>query len=176
MIFSIIYFILLAFMTNVNATGHTGIVGMGRTIFEPLCCYACLSAFWGLNLYCNENPGTYHATGNAPSCHAKNQPYLSSLAYCMLVKCEAANVGHNEVERCWSNVAGDGLEVSSMGDSLPRTAPSAELAYNAISLNETSLVNAQYYQDTIATIQAYRSQEAVHALYGFVPNSLLQRF
>lgn len=70
------------------------------------------------------------------------------------------------VNQCWSKVAGDGVQVSSLENNLPDSVPTIELAYNAASLDEVSLVNGQYYEDSRVTISSARKQESVHALYG----------
>jgi len=93
----------------------------------------------------------------------------------MQVKCAADNVSESQVEQCWEEVAGDGLQVSSLEDNLPASAPTTELAYNAVSLSNTSLVNDQYYEDSRRTIQSYVSAESAHALYGFgIPHTALR--
>jgi hypothetical protein len=113
---------LIFFITGINAGSDIGVIGLGRTVFQPLCCYACLSSFWGLQLSCTPPQQAKHDIGSSPSCHSTNDPYLSSLAYCMQVKCAADSVSENEVEQCWDKVAGDGLQVSSLEDNLPISA------------------------------------------------------
>jgi hypothetical protein len=85
----------------------------------------------------------------------------------MQVKCAVDNVTASQVDQCWDKVAGDGYQVSSLEDNLPSSAPTTQLAYNAVSLSATSLVNDQYYADSRKTIQSYVSAESAHALYGF---------
>jgi hypothetical protein len=142
-----------------------GVVGLGRNLFQPTCCYACLSSFWSLLLPCSQvDPRAFSNT--SPQCHASNTAYLSSLAYCMEQKCGADNVSTSLIEQCWNRVAGDGLHVSSFNSSLPLVAPTSELAYDATTLGGTSmLVNASYYLDTRDTLLAYAGQERDHALY-----------
>jgi hypothetical protein len=163
---------------RIDASG-AGVVGLGLTPFEPLCCYACLSSFWGLQLTCTTNSthlegrgegdGPQHIVSTSPSCHATNLPYLESLAYCIQQKCTSDNVSSSNIDQCWANVAGDGLQVPSLENSLPNsTLVATQLAYNATTLNQTSLVNEQYYADSRSTIQGYVKQESAHALYGYV--------
>ena len=177
MMWSLKYFTLclVFFITGINAGSDIGVIGLGRTVFQPLCCYACLSSFWGLQLSCTPPQRAKHDTGSSPACHSTNDPYLSSLAYCMQVKCAADNVSESQVEQCWEKVAGDGLQVSSLEDNLPASAPTTELAYYAVSLSTTSLVNDQYYEDSRRTIQSNVSAESAHALYGFgIPHTALR--
>ena len=86
----------------------------------------------------------------------------------MKVKCAADNISETQVDSCWSKVAGDGMPVSSLQDNLPPSAPTIELPYDAVALEDTSLVNDQYYEDSRETIQGYVKQESAHALYGYL--------
>lgn len=142
----------------------SGLVGLGRTLFEPDCCYACLSSFWSLELSCSQPSGRVFSI-NTPQCHAANKPYLTSLAYCMQQECSTDGVAVTQIEQCWNEVAGDGDPVSSYESNLPNSPPSVALAYNATSLNETVLVNDTYYLHTRDTLAAYSNQERYHALY-----------
>jgi hypothetical protein len=90
------------------------------------------------------------------------------LAYCMHVKCAADNVSSSETEQCWARVAGDGVSVGSLESNLPSIVPAVMLPYDVGSLNQTSLVNEQYFEDSRKTIQGYVKQESAHALYGQV--------
>src|SRR5580700_1013742 len=111
-----------------------GVVGLGRTIFQPTCCYACLSSFWSLWLSCSQ-PEIGAFSINSPQCHASNEPYLTSLAYCMQQKCAIDGVSSSQIAKCWNEVAGDGASVSSFESNLPDSPPTDELTYNASSLN-----------------------------------------
>lgn len=164
--FSKIIFLLLLSLISAAYTADIGLVGLGRTVFEPLCCYSCLASLWGLELSCTQSAVPDQPRGSDPFCHATSTPYLSSLAYCIRTKCAAENVSTNTAEECWSSVAGDGIAVSGLEDSFPRTAPTTELAYNGTSLDKTSLVNEQYYKVSRSTIQEYVKGEYAHALYG----------
>ncbi|KUJ18314.1 uncharacterized protein LY89DRAFT_717889 [Mollisia scopiformis] len=154
---------------NGTAYSGAGLVGLGRTVFEPSCCYACLSSLWALQLPCTPAQYIELRVGNPPPCHARYPYYLNSLAYCMEVKCAADNtVSPAQVETCWNNVAGDGLPVPSLEAALPKVPPTHQLAYNATMLNTTMLVNDQMYEDSKRTIEAYVRQESAHARYGTV--------
>jgi hypothetical protein len=163
------------FFTNAVVTGsNVGVVGLGRTIFEPLCCYGCLASLWGLTLDCTGRENPKNPIGSSPGCHSTNTPYLNSLAYCIQLKCASDNVSLSESETCWNAVAGDGDIVSSLQDNLPVTSPTTQLAYDASSLSQASLVNDQYYEDSRETIQRYVKQETAHALYGYALISWLK--
>lgn len=161
-------FATVIFSNIVFAGSNTGVVGLGRTIFEPLCCYGCLASLWGLDLDCTVQENPREPTGSNAQCHSTNTPYLNSLAYCMQVKCALDNVSSSTTETCWSAVAGDGATVGNLQGNLPSTPPTIELAYHAFSLSNTSLVNDQFYENSRTTIEAYVKQETAHALYGYV--------
>lgn len=142
-----------------------GVVGLGRNLFQPTCCYACLSSFWALLLPCSKVDRKAFSN-TSPQCHASNTAYLSSLAYCMEQRCGADNVPNSLIEQCWDKVAGDGLPVSGFNSNLPLVPPTSELAYDATTLGGTPmLANASYYLDTRDTLLAYAGQESDHALY-----------
>jgi hypothetical protein len=86
----------------------------------------------------------------------------------MEVRCAADNVSSSETEQCWAKVAGDGFPVGTLQTNLPSTVPNVTLPYDATALDQMSLVDEQYYEDTRTTIQGYVKQESAHALYGFV--------
>lgn len=86
----------------------------------------------------------------------------------MQLKCAADNLTSFETDACWNKVAGDGINVGSLEANLPSAAPTVQLAYDATSLQQTSLVDNQYYEDSRATIQGYAKQESAHALYGYL--------
>ncbi len=51
---------------------------------------------------------------------------------------------------------------------LPSSIPNITLGYDATKLEQKSLVDEQYYEDSRTNIQDYVKQESVHALYGLV--------
>ncbi|KAE9375350.1 hypothetical protein N431DRAFT_463438 [Stipitochalara longipes BDJ] len=168
MFFKFILSVCLLLASGIDA-GSFGVIGLGRTIFQPLCCYACLSSFWGLQLSCTiigRNPT--QQTGSNPFCHSTNTIYLSSLAYCVQTRCAADNASSRETQQCWAKVAGDGLPVGTLQAFLPSTPPTVTLSYGATTLDQTSLVDDQYYEDSRTTIQGYMKQESSHALYGTI--------
>lgn len=132
----------LSFMTTTavavgKGTAHegAGLVGLGRQIFQPLCCYACLSSIWALQLPCTPERYVELGIGNPPQCHATNSVYLSTLAYCLQQKCATDTSSSPEkVDKCWNNVAGDGEKVPTLEASLPKMALTVMLPYNATSL------------------------------------------
>jgi len=73
----------------------------------------------------------------------------------MHVKCAADNVSSSETEQCWARVAGDGVSVGSLESNLPSIVPAVTLPYDAGSLDQTSLVNEQYYEDSQKMNQGY---------------------
>lgn len=157
------------------AVADFGLVGLGRDLFEPRCCYSCLSSLWGLQLTCTDihtkRPGDAENNSTSPQCHSTNAVYLSSLAYCISTTCAAENVSNTTTESCWKEVAGDGLSINDLEYYLPSTTPTIQLSYNATILSQVSLVNEQYYQDTRNTIKTYVKQESTHTIYGYVAGS-----
>jgi hypothetical protein len=160
MVLRLFSLLILNIALRIYASPNIGVVGLGRTIFEPLCCYACLSSLWPLQLSCTRG---YHDPPQG--CHASNVPYLSSLAYCMRQHCPVDSINTAQTEQCWNAVAGDGQPVTSYEDSLPSSPPATQLAYDATSLSVTSTVNETLYSDSRNTLVAYQYQESKHALY-----------
>lgn len=168
MISSTLFSAIILYSTIVQAGGNLGVVGLGRSLFEPLCCYGCLSSLWGLKLSCTEVQSADSKGPSSALCHATDATYLSSLAYCVKSKCAEENITTSATKQCWGKVAGDGLSMKALEDYLLASAPIIQLSYSSLSFQEVSLVNDRYYQDSKQTIQGYVKQESAHALYGFV--------
>lgn len=86
----------------------------------------------------------------------------------MQTKCAADNVSSSGIEQCWAKVAGDGVLVGTLEANLPSIVPTVTLPYDATALDQTSLIDDQYYEDSRTTIKGYVKQESAHALYGLV--------
>jgi hypothetical protein len=152
-------------LSTAQLSNGIGVASLGRTLFQPPCCYACLSSFWSLELSCSQTKGKGTFSINSPQCHASNKPYLASLAYCMQQKCAIDDVAISQISQCWNEVAGDGASVSSFENNLPGSPPTNELSYDATSLSGIMLVNDGYYLDSRNTLGAYAGQEGNHARY-----------
>lgn len=94
-----------------------GLIGYGISMYKPPCAYACKDSISN-PLNCDEHADHHMRVVRrmsgmdmekpSPECHASNEPYLQTLAYCMSTHCEDVEVW--KLERFWKmNVAGRAL-------------------------------------------------------------------
>ncbi|KAI9740902.1 MAG: hypothetical protein M1818_004508 [Claussenomyces sp. TS43310] len=143
MLWSALCYLTLSFLfwSQAVCAEGVGLVGLGNEIFTPTCCYACLSSLWPLELSCSQSNLTKTFAPSTPQCHASNEAYLTSLAYCVRQKCTAEKVPKALFETCWAGVAGDGLDVGDLYSHLPEKAPTKQLGLGATDLSQTSLID-----------------------------------
>ncbi|CAK7218463.1 hypothetical protein SEUCBS140593_003552 [Sporothrix eucalyptigena] len=173
---------LLSILSTVSAQTGTGIIGYGITYWRDLCCQACYDSLSALYLNCT----TFMADDGSSdgmdmggdssddmmgmtddACRNSNTPWLQTMAYCIQSECNSH--GYTDVtkqEKCFLLHALDGDTTGpSYQDSLPATAPTVELAADAMWLNETSLVNADLYYSTYGTEGNFADSEYYHTKY-----------
>ena len=164
----------VVFISYVSAelSSGTGIVGQGRVLFKPECCFACLSSLWSLSLPCSQGDVNSTLSINSPACHASTVPYLQSLAWCLQDYCPSDGVGQDKIESFWPGSAGDGMQVRSWQSYLTAR-PATTLPLNATSLTEAGLVSSTKYQYSKETLKSYARQEGYHSLYRYGAHLLL---
>ncbi|KAI0433302.1 ferric reductase like transmembrane component-domain-containing protein [Xylaria sp. FL1042] len=176
------FFILIQYA---NATSN-GIVGFGIDIYPDLCCQSCRDSLSALYLSCTTFPDTTNASSTDSSgmkkrhddgsmdadmpmtsdaCRASSQPWLQTMAYCIQQNCNAVGFGITKQVKCFSKEALAGGTTPTFQESLPKIAPSVELAKDAVWLNSTSLVNSELYYDTYGTYAEFGRSENLHTKY-----------
>ncbi|KAH7309291.1 ferric reductase like transmembrane component-domain-containing protein [Rhexocercosporidium sp. MPI-PUGE-AT-0058] len=159
-----------------------GTIGMGITMYKPVCAYACydsLSALWlncttfasasddmagmegmDMKLLKRMDMGEEPEATTSMECVASNMPWLQTLAYCLKDRCGIDGVGENKIAKAYSTLSMSDTAVYS--EMLPAEAPTTMLEADAMWLNETSLVNYDMYFSNRQTLQEFEYQEDTH--------------
>lgn len=167
------------FIAKVNA-GANGIIGFGISLYQDLCCQACHDSLSFLYLNCTtfsdgEDSSDMDMSGmdmsdmpmgtTSDECYASNQPWLQTMAYCIQQNCNADGYPADQQAQCFSTYAVGGASQPAFQESLPTTAPTEELAEDAMWLNDTSLVNQDLYSSTHGTYGEFARAEYYHSRY-----------
>lgn len=157
-----------------------GIVGFGISLYEDLCCQACHDSLSTLWLNCTTFMSSDDMSGmdmsmsmdmdmpmgmTSDECYASNTPWLQTMAYCIQQNCNADGYPAAKQAKCFSNQAVAGASEPTFQDSLPASAPTEELAADAMWLNVTSLVNHELYYSTHGTLGEFARSEYFHTRY-----------
>ncbi|KAI0444143.1 ferric reductase like transmembrane component [Xylaria telfairii] len=172
--------------TQYASAASNGIVGFGIDLYSDLCCQSCRDSLSTLYLTCTTFPDSNNASSmdtsgmrkrhdeggmdedmpmTSDDCRASNLPWLQTMAYCIQQNCNAVGFGAAEQVKCFSNQALSGAAKPTLQESLPTTAPTVELASDAVWLNSTSLVNSELYYDTYGTYAEFGRSEYLHTRY-----------
>lgn len=172
--------------TQYANAANNGIVGFGVDLYPDLCCQSCRDSLSTLYLSCtnfpdNSNVSSTYTSGmkkrhdeggmeegiptTSEDCRASNLPWLQTMAYCIKQNCNANGFEHTKQIKCFSNQALAGSAEPTFQESLPVTAPTVELASDAVWLNSTSLVNSELYYETYGTYAEFGRSEYLHTKY-----------
>ncbi|KAL2066035.1 hypothetical protein VTL71DRAFT_2106 [Oculimacula yallundae] len=172
--------------TSVVATNH-GLVGMGITMYKPVCAHAChetLSLLWlncttfampghdvdgkgGMSMKLHKRSGDL---GKGPvattslKCRASDLPWLQTLAYCMKDRCGADGVGEKDIVKAYTKLSMSDKAVYS--EMVPAVAPTVQLEADAKWLNQTMLVNYENWFSWRQTLQEFEYDDEVHTQLG----------
>lgn len=160
-----------------------GVVGFGISLYQDLCCQACHDSLSTLFLNCTTFMSSDDMAGmdmgmkkrdmesdmpmgmTSDECYASNTPWLQTMAYCIQQNCNADGYPAEKQAQCFSNQAVAGASEPTFQASLPATAPTVELAADAMWLNVTSLVNRDLYYSTHGTLGEFARSEYLHTRY-----------
>lgn len=101
-------------------------------------------------------------------CYATNMPWLQTMAYCIQQNCNADGYSAEKQAKSFRTQAVAGASEPTFQDSLPATAPTAELSEDEMWLNVTSLVNRDTYYNTYGTLKEFARSEYIHTRYSYV--------
>ncbi|KAJ8115034.1 hypothetical protein ONZ43_g4761 [Nemania bipapillata] len=176
---------LLSPAQHVRAASN-GIVGFGIELYTDLCCQSCRDSLSSLYLSCTTFPNSTstssmddssmmkkrHDEGTmvgvpitSDDCRASSLPWLQTMAYCIQQNCNAVGFESAKQIKCFSKEALAGAVTPTLQESLPATAPTVELARDAVWLNSTSLVNGELYYATYGTYAEFGRSEYLHTKY-----------
>jgi hypothetical protein len=164
-------------------------IGLGIKMYEPSCAYACRTVIGMAMLDCNESPSDDHSQhamkkrhGHAstvtPECRSTNQPFLSTLAYCISQRCfndSSISPVPSKSRIEWYFTA------ESTGDkTVPPTlsyaealntvhaAPNATYDPEEMMLESTMLVGVDAWYNERISLETFRDRETQHAKYRYV--------
>lgn len=160
------------------------LVGYGIYPYNPPCAFACHRSLSNLMLQCSGDMASGghmggHSDMISPQCRAGDTPWLTTLAWCMRIKCAEYHVPTSELEAFW--------EVQSTGD--PTVAPkwshsttlfnidrspTQELTRVDDTLNLTALVNPAIYEAQYNALTAVQRENVVESGYGCEMTSSIQ--
>ncbi|KAK0741572.1 hypothetical protein B0T18DRAFT_440770 [Schizothecium vesticola] len=129
-----------------------GIVGFGTHPYDLPCAHACQRSITSFKLSCShdmEEEGHSHGpyAMTPPSCRAQDEPYLSTLAWCMHVKC--SDVKTSQLQAFWKKSGTEDPPVAAMWDYPTALAsssePSVALTEDTAVLNFTAIANEDTY-------------------------------
>lgn len=153
-----------------------GLIGYGITMYDPVCAYACYSSV-PTNLDCSDVDHSDHHMSMSmtmteepsPECLVSNEPFLTTLAWCMSTHC--AGVEAWKLEKYWvSNVAG-----RMPGQPVPKISyqqaldlvrePPAEVLPEGDMLHNTTLVSEETWRANYNANYNFEKQESRHSTY-----------
>ncbi|PBP21147.1 ferric reductase like transmembrane component [Diplocarpon rosae] len=167
--------LLLGQMTGADAAKQ-GTVGMGITMYKPVCAYACHDALAALYLNCTtfetedhdmagmvmkrmEGMGDEVVGTTSEECYASDPVWAQTLAYCFHDRCAIDGASEAAVKKAWTALS---MTEATYEDSLPAERPAVELDADAEWLNVTSLVNSELYFSNRQTLSEFEFQEEMH--------------
>jgi hypothetical protein len=154
--------------------------GMPVNPYDPYCAMSCLRSIYGLMLDCSSMSPT-NTLGmmtfmTSSACWAINTPYLTTLAYCMKVKCAEFDIPASRFELFWEQEATGQSSAGEVGvvpkwsysEALANitTPPTYVLPANATDLNFTSLVNPLFYLEQWNVLTAVQIETATENRFG----------
>lgn len=149
----------------------------GYHSYDPLCAMACLRSIYSMMLDCSDGGQRLGMMGmmTSTTCWAQNTPYLTTLAYCMSVKCDE-DTPRSKLETFWENEATGQKSAGiatvpakwSYGDALAHVdgTPSVQLTATDTMLNTTSLVDESTYKAQYNVLYVTMNSGSTLAHYG----------
>jgi hypothetical protein len=149
----------------------------GYHSYDPLCAMACLRSIYSMMLDCSDGGQRLGmiAMMTSTTCWAENTPYLTTLAYCMSVKCDR-DIPQSKLETFWENEATGQKSAGiatvpakwSYGDALAHVngTPSVQLIATDTMLNTTSFVAESTYKAQYNVLYVTMNSGTTLAHYG----------
>ena len=150
-----------------------GIVGFGTHPYDPPCAHACQRSITSFKVSCShdmEEEGHSHGPSamTPPSCRAQDEPYLSTLAWCMHVKC--SDVKTSQLQAFWEKSGTEDPTVAAKWDYPTALAsssePSVALTEDTAVLNFTAIANEDTYLAQYNSMTAVYRETKIEGIYG----------
>ena len=151
------------------------LVGFGIYPYSPFCAYSCHRSLSALMLECSIHmaPGgaMSHSDMISPDCRAGDTSWLTTLAWCMSIKCAEFEVSTSELEHFWEGQSTGDPAVApkwSYSTTLFQIAqpPTQELTEANDVLNFTALVSPAIYKAQYNALTAVQRENVVESRYG----------
>ncbi|KAF2000908.1 ferric reductase transmembrane component 4 [Amniculicola lignicola CBS 123094] len=148
-------------------------------MYLPNCAFACRSTFSSAVLTCtdhdHEGGGHSHGAGpTSPECYASDEPWLTTLAYCIKSTCADYNVPAWQLEKYWADKCTNDQAVQpkwtyqqTVEELAKVPAPTKELGEEEM-LNFTALYNAETWEGYRGTLSHFENAETRHSRYGII--------
>ena len=128
----------------------TGLMGYGKTAYDPLCAESCLRSLTSLMLPCSIMTGGGHmGMYTPPDCRANNTAFLTSTAWCLADKC--SHEKESVIQDYWEKHVTGSAQVpakwsyfEALGEVDPKP-PRYQLSNVDMQLNEPSLVDPDVF-------------------------------
>lgn len=156
----------------------SALIGYGIPMYKPNCAFACRSSFGSAMLTCSTDDHSHgahnHGTGpTPPDCRANDDPWLTTLAFCIKSKCP--NVSPWKLEKYWAEkCTGDPsvqpkwtyaetlVELEKNGDPTKELNLEEEMPL----LNFTAKFNEETWEAFRGTLFHFEYAETMHSRYG----------
>ena len=153
------------------------LVGYGIYPYKPPCAHACDRSLSTLMLECSSDGTSGNDMDSAsgmtsPQCRAGDTPWLTTLAWCMRIKCAEYNVLSSELEAFWEEQCTGDPTVApkwSYSTTIFNTTqpPTRELMEADDTLNFTALVNPAVYGAQYNALTAVQRENVVESGFGY---------
>lgn len=142
-----------------------GIIGYGKTMYDPPCAFACRSVISGSQLQCTpQHAADTHSGGHSQvktpkSCFASDKPFMQTLALCIDTYCPGSDAPHmGLIEEFWASH----LAAGSIGDFSWVPAMTYQEALQRARADEQSSILAS----NSTNVQVSQHNQAIKALFG----------
>ncbi|KAK6499855.1 hypothetical protein TWF481_010212 [Arthrobotrys musiformis] len=145
--------------------------------YNPFCAMACIRPLMAMMLDCSsmgQMIGSMAMT-TTTECWAENTPYLSSLAWCMHMKCAQFGVPTSELEIFWENQATGQKDAGavtippkwSYGEALAlNDAPTVQLSVSDMDLNTTAMIPEESWLAQYNVFSNLQRESTLENTYG----------
>jgi hypothetical protein len=165
-------FLALGACVHAENQGFPGLVGVGITLYDPPCAFACHDAIAYSPLACTSEDhggGGHHASPTSNECYASDDAFLTTLAWCIKQRCQGVEMW--KLEEYWRK--------SSISIKINPTPPPPKWTYQESlarvegtpnvtlvageALNETMLVDETDYIASLHGNTGWETAESSHA-------------
>lgn len=161
------------------AGSTSAFIGYGIPMYKPNCAFACYNHFGDAMLHCStaDHGGGAHDHGagpTSPECRANNEPWLTTLAYCINATC--TDVAPWKLEKYWADkCTGDPAVPAkwTYAQTLMQLEKNGKPTNKELMehdgmdmLTQTTLYDEETWEEYRGTLWHFEWAETVHSRYG----------